>query len=370
MLTDFVLRGGRLFDGDRFSDGDIRVHDGRIASIGVPEEDAAAGDTAVFDVSGCIVSAGLIDIHTHFSVTGLPAYGVSPELATVPFGVTAAVDAGGVSADRTYLDRLSVRSAVFVPLPFENGRFDFARAERLLSSFGDRALGVKLYFDEKLHRGISRRHLRAAAAFAGASGVKMTVHSSNAPVSMCDIVGELREGDILTHAYHGGRHTMEENGYKAYAAAKDKGVWIDVGMAGGVHTDFSLLKRAVGRGCIPDTISSDITCLSAYVRGGVYGLPMCMHLMRTAGMDEAAVFRAVTKNAARAVQREKAWFGMAVGDAACLSVMREEPSTVDIVDGAGGRITEERSYVCKMTVIGGRILYRNGCRQTAGISYN
>ena len=90
---------------------------------------------------------------------------------------------------------------------------------------------------------------------------------------------------------------------------------------------------------------------------------MCMRIMRIAGMREKDIFRAVTKNAARAVRREKEWFGMRIGDKACLSVLREEPCDVDITDGAGERITDGRSYVCRMTVLDGRILYRSGCRQ-------
>lgn len=358
MLT-FVLRGGRIFDGEDFSYGDIRVEEGKIAAIGR----CFCDDAAVFDASGCIVSAGLVDIHTHFSVTGTEEFGFPPDLATIPFGVTAAADAAAVTADRPYLDRLSVRNAVFVPLHFTDGRPDFAATAATVAAFGDRAAGVKLYFDTGMFAGIGPEHLAAFAAFARERGLILMVHSAHSPVPMTEIVARMHAGDILTHAYHGGRYTMADNDFAAYAAAREKGILIDTGMAGGVHTDFSVLRQAIARGCIPDTVSSDSTCLSAYVRGGLYGLPMCMRIMRIAGMCERDIFRAVTKNAARAVRREREWFGMRVGDKACLSVLREEPCAIDITDGAGGRITDGLSYVCKMTVLDGRILYRSGCRQ-------
>lgn len=358
MLT-FVLHGGRIFDGEDFSYGDIRVEDGKIAAIGR----CSCDDAVVFDVSGCIVSAGLVDIHTHFSVTGIEKFGFPPDLATIPFGVTAAVDAAAVMTEHLYLDRLSVRNAVFVPLHFTEGIPDYAATAATIAAFGEKVIGVKLYFDTEMFAGIQPEHLDAVADFARKRGLILMVHSAHSPVPMIEIVNRMNAGDILTHAYHGGRHTIADKDFAAYAAARERGIIIDTGMAGGVHTDFSVLRQAIARGYIPDTISSDITCLSAYVRGGIYGLPMCMRIMRIAGMSERDIFCAVTKNSARAVRKEKEWCGMRIGDSACLSVLREEPCAIDITDGAGERIIDELSYTCKMTVLNGRVLYRNGCRQ-------
>ena len=76
--------------------------------------------------------------------------------------------------------------------------------------------------------------------------------------------------------------------------AKKRGVIIDTGFAGYVHTDMAILQRAVAEGVLPHTISTDITKVSAYIRGGRYGMTMCMNMAQAAGMTEADVFRAVT----------------------------------------------------------------------------
>jgi dihydroorotase len=172
------------------------------------------------------------------------------------------------------------------------------------------------------------------------------------------IVDILQAGDIITHAYHGGYHTIAENDYLAYKKAKEKGVIIDAGMAGGVHTDFAVLKNAIEKGCIPDVISSDITCFSAYMRGGIYGLPMCMSIARICGMKEIDVFKSVTLNAAKAVDKEE-WFGLRVGVKATLSVMAWGDTQIDICDRAGNSLISEKGYVCKMAVKNGQIIYRN-----------
>lgn len=65
---DIVLRGGRVIDPESGLDAvrDIAVADGRIAEIGTGLAEA----TAEFDVTGLVVTAGFIDLHSH--VDGIP----------------------------------------------------------------------------------------------------------------------------------------------------------------------------------------------------------------------------------------------------------------------------------------------------------
>ena len=44
-------------------------------------------------------------------------------------------------------------------------------------------------------------------------GLKVMVHCNHSPVPMMEIVKALREGDILTHAYHGGANNASVDGY-------------------------------------------------------------------------------------------------------------------------------------------------------------
>ncbi len=186
------------------------------------------------------------------------------------------------------------------------------------------------------------------------------VHCTDSPVPMKEIVDALSEGDIITHTYHGAPHTVADENYVAYRLAKEKGIVIDAGMAGGVHTDFEVLRKALAEGYAPDVISTDITQFSAYMRGGIYGMTMCMSIYRTLGMSEVAILKAVTSAAASAVKREGRWGALAVGGSADFAVLSFGAAAIDISDRAKNRLEISQGYTCRLTAIGGQILYRNG----------
>jgi N-acyl-D-amino-acid deacylase len=84
-MTDILIQGGTVVDGTGAQSyaADVRVKDGLIAEI-APGLAPAAGERVV-DASGCIVSPGFIEPHTHMdavmwwqpSLDPLPGYGVS-----------------------------------------------------------------------------------------------------------------------------------------------------------------------------------------------------------------------------------------------------------------------------------------------------
>ncbi len=65
MQYDLIIRGGQIYDGsggDAFI-GDIAVTDGRIAAVA---EKIDGSGTREVDASGCIVTPGFVDVHTHY----------------------------------------------------------------------------------------------------------------------------------------------------------------------------------------------------------------------------------------------------------------------------------------------------------------
>jgi dihydroorotase len=353
-MQKLLLKSGNIFDGEQFFKSDLLIENGKICKIGQIEEN----DALYIDVSNCIVSSGFIDIHTHLSEMGSSKFGFPADMATIPFGVIYAVDACALRSNFEVLDNLCVEMKVFIPLQIQEETLNFERMEEMISSYKERVIGIKVFFDVSQEKQISVHHLRLASDFAKKKNLKVMVHSTGSPIPMKEIVRILRRGDILTHAYHGGVNTIDEEDYAAYKIAKEKGIVVDAGMAGGVHTDFEVLKMALQKGYIPDTISSDITKWSAYIRGGIYGLPMCMNIMKTLGMDESKILQAVTKNAAKAVGNEE-WFGLQVGNDANITVLKYEDFQIDITDQSGHQIVTNKGYKCKMTIKKGQIVYRN-----------
>lgn len=185
------------------------------------------------------------------------------------------------------------------------------------------------------------------------------VHCSHSPTAMIEVVRALSKGDILTHIYHGGENnTCLCDDYAAFKLAKEKGVILDSGFAGHVHTDFEVLKKAVSDGWFPDTISTDITNLSAFIRGGYYGMTLCMSLCRHYGMKEDDILKAVTTSAAKAVGRTK-WGVLKEGSIADISVLEYTELPFDfspfVANGAKG----EMGYKCCLTLSDGQVVWRD-----------
>ena len=92
-MYDIVLKGGTVVDPSTGLEGvqDIAAQDGKIAAIApaIPDDEA----TRVIDVSGRVVTPGLIDVHIHV-FDAVTVNGLDPDLVGVRAGVTTLVDAG------------------------------------------------------------------------------------------------------------------------------------------------------------------------------------------------------------------------------------------------------------------------------------
>ena len=339
-------------------EADLLLGDGIIQGIGKYTDADAFDVDYVFDAQGLTVMPGLVDIHTHLWAVSPDSFGTSAEGSCFPSGVTACVDGGAIKGDRELLERMEINTGVFVCTTLRDDKLSFDKTESLLNAYGDRAIGVKLYFDTTSGQLKSIAPLRQICEYAREHQLKVMVHCSHSPVPMYDIIDTLSEGDILTHIYHGDENNCEADDYAAFRLAREKGVVLDVGMAGHVHTDFAVLRRAVACGQLPDTLSTDITNLSAFVRGGRYTLGLAMGILRDAGVDEAALFRMVSTNAARAVGREDEWGSIKVGRRADIAVLEYRDEPYAFMQNENNSISGQRSYVCRLTVCNGRVVYR------------
>jgi dihydroorotase len=355
-MAKILIKNGRVFDGESFLYSDI-LTDGEVVSK--IERNITDAADFTFDATGMTVSAGLVDIHTHISGVSCDKFGMQGDLATIPFGVTAAADASAELGSPAVTDAFAVKMLVFAKTLVENNHLKRDFTEEILKKYGERAVGVKLYFDTNSPDVKDATPLREVCEYARELGLSVMVHSSNSPCSMTELVSHLSKGDILTHAFHGGKNTALDNGFEALAVARERGVIVDVGFAGHVHTDFRVLGEAIARGVLPDVISTDITNLSAYKRGGRYGMTMCMSIARALGMSEDDIFRAVTSSAASALKMGDEWGHLRVGRRADIAVIDFTDQPFSLTDGAGNTVKSDKGYRCMLTVADGRVVYRH-----------
>ena len=354
-MARILVKGGRVWDGEGFFFADVLTNDKLIEKIAPNITDSA---DYIFDAKGKIVSAGLVDIHVHLKGLASDAFGVGAEISSFPFGVTAVNDAGSVQGDRALLDYLSVKNTVFVCAGIRQNHANFDAAEKGLARYGNKAIGIKVYFDKSENvRDITP--IKEVCAYAKNKNLKVMVHCTLSPTPMVDIVNALSEGDILTHIFHGGENSCLYNDFEALKLAKEKGVILDLGLAGNVHTDFLNFKKSVQAGFLPDVISTDITCLSAFKRGGRYGMTMCMSIAKQLGMSEEAIFKAVTSSAAKLLDKENEWGYLKAGRMADLAVFDYTNEPFDLTDKAGNQVKNDLGYKCILTILDGQIVYKN-----------
>lgn len=94
---DVVLRGGRVIDPASGLDGvaDVAIRDGNIAAVqpAIAKRDARKS----VDVTGRIVTPGLIDTHAHVYQYVTGSFGMNPDLVGIRSGVTTVIDQGGAA---------------------------------------------------------------------------------------------------------------------------------------------------------------------------------------------------------------------------------------------------------------------------------
>ena len=104
-MAGIIITNGTILDPSRNLQqrGDLIIRDGKIHSIAAPNgSSGTAKPDKVIDATGCYVTPGLIDIHTHVYVKGR-ASTLYPDDTSLVAGTTTVVDAG-VSGWRNFDD--------------------------------------------------------------------------------------------------------------------------------------------------------------------------------------------------------------------------------------------------------------------------
>ena len=354
-MSRLLIKNGRIWDGERFFFADVLTEDKVIAKI---EKNISDNADFVFDATGKIVSVGLIDTHVHLKGLSSDEFGVEADECSFPYGVTAVCDAGSVYGNKRLLDSLQPKNVVFIGVDIQNNHAYFENTEKYLNKYCENAIGIKVYFDKILSQVIDITPLKEICAYVKSKDLKVMVHCSNSPTKMVEIVETLSSGDILTHAFHGGENTCLDDDFAALNLAKQKGVFIDSGFAGHIHTDFFVLESAIKNGFLPDTISTDITSFSIGKRGGNYGLTMCMNIAKHLGMSEKDIFKSVTSTPAKVLGKQDEWGNLKISNSADFCILEYANEGFNLTDNNEKTIKCNNGYRCVLTICNGQIKYK------------
>jgi dihydroorotase len=362
-----IIRNGRVIDPASGLDAivDVVVENDRIAALGA-EAGALYPHAAVHDAAGCLVTPGLIDIHTHCFV-GLGDFCLPADLMGVRSGVPVIVDAGTAGATiiglarRAVIDHPATATKVFalmdpaqiylankgfichyLNIAADERNLDLEVAREALDDNREIIVGFKVratYTDDP------KRSPFLAAAMLLAPELPIMVHFGEFPhtpaIDADTLLAALRPGDIVTHAYRGGGGQLDGTGQPTaiFRAAVERGVLLDVGHSGG-DFHFPTARRLIDRGFAPNTISTDLNVFN--VAGPVRSMSTTMSKIWALGVALNDVIRMNTVNAAAAIRKSDDYGTLAAGRSAEISLLRIETGSFALTDGHNTIKTDRR----------------------------
>ncbi len=370
-MNDLVLKNGRVIDPSQGLDRvtDIAFADGKVAAIG----DGLSG-TDMRDVSGKIVSPGLIDLHTHVYWGGT-SLGVEAELLARTGGVTTFIDAGSAGPGnfhgfrRHVIEPSPVRILPYLNISFP-GIFAFSKtvmvgenadmrlidpreAVRVAREHADLVLGIKVRVGKSASGDSGIMPMDIALDVAEECGLPIMAHLDAPPPSRHDVMGRLRPGDILTHCFRPFPNAPVRADGKVrdeILAARARGVIFDIGHGGGSF-GFGTTRAMLAAGFLPDVISSDVHVIS--IEGPAFDLLTTMSKFLCLGVDLPTVLKLATANAAAAIKRPDLGT-LKVGGLGEATVIEQVSGNFDYADSIGEHMVGDKRLLSAGVVLGGK----------------
>jgi dihydroorotase len=374
MAHDLILRGGRVIDPSQKIDrvADVAFAGGKVAAVG----DRLAGDanTDIRDVSGYIETPGLIDLHTHVYWGGT-SLGIDAEQFARDSGVTTSVDTGSAGPGnfhgfrRHVIEPCQVRILAYLHVSFA-GIYAFSErtmvgesedirmmapieAVEVANANRDLIVGIKVRVGRHASGTQGSNALGLALEVADEVGMPLMAHIDPPPPSYEEVIGRLRPGDVLTHAFRpfpNAPVTAQGKVKQAVVAARQRGVLFDIGHGKGSFA-FKTARGMLANGFLPDTISSDVHTLC--INGPAFDQVTTMSKFLCMGMSLNDVVAASTINAAVALKRMELG-SLKPGSAGDATILTVRDGEFDYVDVVGEHLTGDRRILSEGVVMHGK----------------
>jgi dihydroorotase len=358
---DLVLRGGRVIDASQKLDriADVAISNGKIAAI-APQIQGAA---EIVDVTGSLVTAGLIEVHAHLLSPQLP-----PSALLVD-GVTTIVDGGSCGADNAgalieILRGASNRARMLLNIARggmsggnelrDLSKADPEAARMAIERNRDWIIGIKARLSRSAAGPNDLEALRRARAAADPLQVPIMVHIGDSVSPLPAILALLRPGDIVTHMFAPVHGILDDKGrvLPEVREARKRGVLFDFGAGRHEHWSWSVAERALAQDFAPDTLSSDIT--NAGRSDQVMNIPNVLSNLLTLGMPLEEVIRRATAKAAQTYSDFRGLGTLRPGSAADIAVLEVREGDFTFVDNYKGTRHGRKKLFAKAAFFGGK----------------
>ena len=370
---DLLLTNGRILDPSQDIDSvaDIAFKNGKVLEIATTLDKEKASQ--VRDVSGNLVTPGLIDLHTHIYWGGT-SIGVDPTDYAQRCGTTTMIDAGTAGAGNFagfkahIIEPCEPRILAYLNISFA-GIFAFSDTVMVGESEDIRLLhpraclnvaklhkdflvGIKVRVGAKASGSMGYAPLDIALEVAEEAGLPVMCHLDWPPPNTKDVVNRLRPGDVLTHCFRPfpGAPTKGDGAIKEeIIAARERGVIFDIGHGVGSF-GFATAETMLKAGFLPDAISSDVHSLS--IKGPAYDQLVTLSKFLHLGMELKDIIAASTTGPAKAIRRPDLGTLLpgSIGDATILKI---DNTRTDYVDSLGETRTGDTTFKLEGIVLNG-----------------
>ncbi len=348
--ADLLIEAGRVVCPltGRDGPGAVAVRGDRIVAVEGPVQ-----ARRVLRFPEGILLPGLIDFHAHPAVSG-SKYGVAPDMAMLPRGVTTVLSQGDAGADNwpDYLattinaSRTRVRLAINLSRRGESlpggclevaADADVDACVAAIRAGGDMIWGISANVSSVVCGATDPRLLlRRALAVAEQTG-RPLLYGLHEPERwpLAEQLALLRPGDVVTYCFRRVPTPILAQGriLPEVRAARARGVLFDVGH-GMTSFSFPMTEAAIADGFPPDTISTDGYALHVG-QTPPHDLPRTMAKLRAAGMAEGAIFAAVTARPAQILGLAPEVGQLTAGACADLTVLAWRTDSAPLVDVDG-----------------------------------
>ena len=373
---ELLLKNGHLIDPKNGIDAamDIAIHDGRIAKVA--EDIPSAHAAQSIDLTGLIVSPGLIDMHVHVYHTREPeTLSVIADHHCFRSGVTTVVDTGTAGAKhflhfkRTVIDRAKTRIFAYINIvksgmlgPFEQDikEMDAQLAASIVLAYPENCVGIKTAhywvsqpFDEAHPPWAAVDRALEAAAICGKPLMVDFWHRPGR--SYQELLRKMQPGDIHTHVYAQQFPILNDKNEPAdfMFEARERGIIFDLGHGAGSFW-FRQAIPAYQGGFAPDSISTDLHI--GNVNGVVHDMLTTMSKLLCMGMPLAEVIYRSTMTPAAEIGQPQLGH-LSVGAEADIAVLKQREGQFGYVDCGQARMNGNRKLSCEMTLRAGEIVY-------------
>jgi dihydroorotase len=323
------------------------------------------------DVTGMLVTPGLVDLHTHL-YPGVSHYGIEPDEHCLGRGVTTAVDAGSAGAQtfpglrRYVIERSRTRIFAFLNIAVEGmisslvGELEdirWASPEQAVARAKenpDLVMGIKVRLGHQMVGEDPLSALRLAREAADELGLPLMVHVIDMRPGLAWLLPRLRKGDVVTHCFHGNNGGILAAGGRVLPEAfraRERGVLFDLGHGVGSFA-YRVARPAIAQGFPPDTVSTDLHAHNA--AGPVFDLATTLSKLLHVGMGLDDLIRAATCTPARAIGKAGSIGALRPGRDADVSVFELCTGHWTLPDAAGDTEVIERLLVPRLVVRGGQ----------------